>query len=80
MINGFNTGKISVIQKNKLLKKSPIARRIIFTDWCGNRNRSLEKIFCDLAESYTGAAKSSGAGGGDCGIVIFRQKIWDFYH
>ena len=41
MINGFNTGKISVIQ-NKLLK-SPITRRIIFTDWCGNRNRSLEK-------------------------------------
>lgn len=41
MINGFNTGKISVIQ-NKLLK-SPIACRIIFTDWCGNRNRSLEK-------------------------------------
>ena len=32
------------------------------------------KNLCDLAESYTGAAKSSGAGGGDCGIVIFRQK------
>lgn len=29
---------------------------------------------CNLAEQYEGAAKSSGAGGGDCGIVIVDQK------
>ena len=29
----------------------------------------LEQL-CDIAESYGGAAKSSGAGGGDCGIVF----------
>lgn len=34
---------------------------------------ALKKL-CDLAETYHGAAKSSGAGGGDCGIVLFRQK------
>ena len=32
------------------------------------------KMLCDLAENYGGAAKSSGAGGGDCGIVITDQK------
>ena len=34
---------------------------------------ALNKL-CDLAETYRGAAKSSGAGGGDCGIVIVDQK------
>ncbi|RXA65663.1 phosphomevalonate kinase [Enterococcus casseliflavus] len=34
---------------------------------------ALKKL-CDLAENYCGAAKSSGAGGGDCGIVIVDQK------
>ncbi|GMG67673.1 phosphomevalonate kinase [Tetragenococcus halophilus] len=32
------------------------------------------KQLCDLAENCDGAAKSSGAGGGDCGIVIADQK------
>lgn len=32
------------------------------------------KTMCDLAEHFNGAAKSSGAGGGDCGIVIVDQK------
>ena len=34
---------------------------------------ALKKL-CDLAETYRAAAKSSGAGGGDCGIVIVDQK------
>lgn len=34
---------------------------------------ALKKL-CDLSETYRGAAKSSGAGGGDCGIVIVDQK------
>ncbi len=34
---------------------------------------ALNKL-CNLAEQYEGAAKSSGAGGGDCGIVSFTQK------
>ncbi|MGX7196844.1 phosphomevalonate kinase [Enterococcus olivae] len=35
---------------------------------------SALKQLCDLAEACGGAAKSSGAGGGDCGIVIADQK------
>lgn len=29
---------------------------------------------CDIAFKFKGAAKSSGAGGGDCGIAIFKDK------
>lgn len=29
---------------------------------------------CDIAETFHGAAKSSGAGGGDCGIALFDQR------
>ncbi|WP_075724429.1 phosphomevalonate kinase [Tissierella creatinophila] len=29
---------------------------------------------CDIALKFNGAAKSSGAGGGDCGIAIFNDK------
>ncbi|MTT31386.1 phosphomevalonate kinase [Terrilactibacillus sp. BCM23-1] len=35
-----------------------------------------EKLYelCTIAEKYGGAAKSSGAGGGDCGIVLVDRK------
>lgn len=34
----------------------------------------LLKTLCDLAEQYGGAGKSSGAGGGDCGIAFMPTK------
>ncbi|KRK32775.1 phosphomevalonate kinase [Loigolactobacillus bifermentans] len=34
----------------------------------------LQKM-CDLAESFHGAAKSSGAGGGDCGIALLDKTL-----
>lgn len=33
------------------------------------------KQLCQIAESYGGAAKSSGAGGGDCGIVLTDHHV-----
>ncbi|MGK0551018.1 phosphomevalonate kinase [Enterococcus faecalis] len=72
MIHGFSTGNLSLIQqqltqnRQLLLELSAMTGVIIETE-------ELKKL-CDLAESYRGAAKSSGAGGGDCGIVIFKQK------
>ncbi|MHD0398511.1 phosphomevalonate kinase [Staphylococcus simulans] len=40
------------------------------------------KLLCDIAETYGAAAKTSGAGGGDCGIAIIgntkhRQSIYE---
>lgn len=32
-------------------------------------------ILCDIALKFNGSAKSSGAGGGDCGIAIFKDDI-----
>lgn len=33
------------------------------------------RMLCQIAEKYHGAAKSSGAGGGDCGIVLFGRAV-----
>ena len=40
------------------------------------------KKLCDIGEKFGGASKTSGAGGGDCGITIVenninKQKIYD---
>ena len=72
MISGFNSNDISLIQKqireNRLLlqKLATLASVPIETP-------ALKQL-CDLGQTYGGAAKSSGAGGGDCGIVLFKQK------
>lgn len=72
MIQGFKTQNVACIkqmihQNRRLLNQlSSITGVIIETP-------ALKKL-CDLAETYGGTAKSSGAGGGDCGIVITDQK------
>lgn len=33
------------------------------------------KVLCSVAEKYGGAAKTSGAGGGDCGITIINSDV-----
>ena len=32
-------------------------------------------MLCDIGERYGAAAKTSGAGGGDCGIAIIDNRI-----
>lgn len=72
MIKGFKENNVTLIQqmirKNRQLLHdlSAITGVVIETP-------ALNKL-CNLAEQYEGAAKSSGAGGGDCGIVIVDQK------
>lgn len=72
MIHGFKTDDIRTIQtalrKNRtlLLQLTDLTDVVIETP-------ALKKL-CDVAEQFGGAAKSSGAGGGDCGIVLFKQK------
>ncbi|MEY8446390.1 phosphomevalonate kinase [Enterococcus ratti] len=72
MIQGFKENNIKLIQamirqnRQLLHELSAITGVLIETP-------ALNKL-CSLAEEYEGAAKSSGAGGGDCGIVIVDQK------
>lgn len=72
IIEAFQNGDIETIQKqirvNRQLLLSMSAKTNVVIE-----TPALKKL-CDLAETFNGAAKSSGAGGGDCGIVLFQQK------
>lgn len=71
LVEGFNYCDSLVVKKaikeNMLLLKnlSSFSGVTIETD-------SLNKL-CNIANKYNGAAKSSGAGGGDCGIVLIER-------
>lgn len=72
MIEGFKNNDLALIQQEirhnrRLLQQLDAATGVEI------ETPTLTKL-CDLAETYGGAAKSSGAGGGDCGIVILDQK------
>ena len=72
MIQGFKQNDIALIQK--MIRKN----RSLLNQLTSLSNVSIEteelKRLNDLAEQYGGAAKSSGAGGGDCGIVIVDKR------
>ncbi|MBM6614590.1 phosphomevalonate kinase [Desemzia sp. RIT804] len=72
MIHGFEAKDIpkiqSEIRRNRsLLKKMSQSTGVVI-------ETSALTHLCKLAEKFNGAAKSSGAGGGDCGIVIFDRR------
>lgn len=72
MIDGFQKNDINKIKK--MIRKN----RHLLQDLTSITGVTIEtpalKQLCDLAEENEGAAKSSGAGGGDCGIVITSRK------
>lgn len=72
IVTGFHQQDISLIKQ--MIKKN----RRLLNELTQITDVVIEtpalKTLCDLAENYGGAAKSSGAGGGDCGIVITDQK------
>ncbi|MCV5005331.1 hypothetical protein OFM39_37310, partial [Escherichia coli] len=61
-----------------LIQKMISKNRNLLNQLTSLSNVSIEteelKRLNDLAEKYGGAAKSSGAGGGDCGIVIVDKR------
>ncbi|MGY3777646.1 phosphomevalonate kinase [Isobaculum melis] len=72
MILGFKQNDVALIQQ-ELRKNRQLLHHLTSMTGVPIETADLKHL-CDLAESYGGAAKSSGAGGGDCGIVLFRQK------
>ncbi len=68
MIEAFKNNDLKTIQKQILVNRSLLQG---LSDHLGLviETTQLSKL-CDIAIKHGGAAKSSGAGGGDCGIVI----------
>lgn len=71
MIQGFRDHSLAAIQS--CLRKN----RALLSDLSQFSGVEIEttalKTMCELAEKAGGAAKSSGAGGGDCGIVLIDR-------
>lgn len=68
MIEGFNSGNISLI-KQQIRVNRQILKEFASLNHIAIEIPKLTKLI-DIAEKFSGAAKTSGAGNGDCGIVI----------
>lgn len=72
MIEGFKSGNVQLI-KQMVTKNRQLLNELTTITGVTIETPALTEL-CNLAETFGGAAKSSGAGGGDCGIVIVDQK------
>lgn len=70
MINAFKDNNIDEI-KRQIQKNRELLVKIGTDLGVEIETPKLTKL-CDIALNYNGSAKSSGAGGGDCGIAVFK--------
>ncbi|GEL14360.1 phosphomevalonate kinase [Pediococcus cellicola] len=73
MIRGFHDQSIKVIQ-HQLRVNRKILKKLSNFSHVSIETSTLQEMIND-AEQAGGAAKSSGAGGGDCGIVLIDKKL-----
>jgi phosphomevalonate kinase len=73
MIQGFETGDLAEIQHQITINRRLLQELSALSEV--SIETTLLKQMCDLAEAGGGAAKTSGAGGGDCGITIISQQV-----
>lgn len=71
MISGFYNESLETIQKEIIVNRKLLHKLCNITNVI-IETPSLKKL-CDIAIKNGGAAKSSGAGGGDCGIAIVNS-------
>lgn len=72
LIDGFKTGSLSVIKRDILRNREILQHLAEFTKV--PIETPILKQMCDIAVAHSAAAKSSGAGGGDCGIVVADEN------
>ncbi|WP_208559169.1 phosphomevalonate kinase [Marinilactibacillus kalidii] len=72
MIQAFRSGSLPDIQI-AIRKNRHILKTMSDSTGVSIETSTLAQL-CEDAESYQGAAKSSGAGGGDCGIALFDRE------
>ena len=73
MIAGFHQQSLTVIQK-EIRYNRKLLQALGKLSGVQIETPLLHQL-CELAEAYHGAAKTSGAGGGDCGIVLIDRTI-----
>lgn len=70
MINGFRIQNLNQVQHQLTVNRKLLNQLDSFTHT--HIETPLLSQLCDIAESFGGAAKTSGAGGGDCGIALMQ--------
>lgn len=71
MINGFRTQNLNLIQTEIMVNRQLLNELDKLTQ--AHIETPILKRLCDIAKDFGGVAKTSGAGGGDCGIAIIDQ-------
>ncbi|MCD2255867.1 phosphomevalonate kinase [Agrilactobacillus fermenti] len=71
LIVGFETNDLGLIQQ-QIRANRQILQQLGKMSHVAIETRLLKQM-CDIAETHQGAAKTSGAGGGDCGIALVDQ-------
>jgi phosphomevalonate kinase len=71
IIQGFNTSDLSLIKSGINSNRKLLQTLATFANI--NIETDKLKLLCDIANKYGGFSKSSGAGGGDCGIVLISK-------
>ena len=72
LIHAFKTNNIKGVQK--MIRQNRLIIRQMDNQASVDIETEKLKHLCDIAEQHGGAAKTSGAGGGDCGIAIIHQN------
>ncbi|WP_283678746.1 phosphomevalonate kinase [Lentilactobacillus sp. Marseille-Q4993] len=72
LISGFETQSLSLIQAGIKENRTILNNLASFTKVA--IETPILKKMCDIAVAHNASAKTSGAGGGDCGIVIISNK------
>ncbi|KRL04220.1 phosphomevalonate kinase [Liquorilactobacillus oeni DSM 19972] len=73
MITGFRSKSINIIQKEIRFNRH-LLKNLGKLSTVEIETPLLHRL-CDSAEAVNGAAKTSGAGGGDCGIVVIDKRL-----